>query len=194
MTKRDLIFRIGALVAAFAFLMVWVLEPIFSMDETAQMLCRSVVFRGLGSLVFLFVLLYLGFRVLHKPQLADLAVMLPSLAVAVNNFPILGFLNGTVWTERQDLVWLFALDCLMIGAFEELAFRGVFLPVLLEKRRGSKKQILWTVIGSSAVFGLIHLVNLLEGAGIGATVLQVGYSFLIGGMCAIVLMKTGNLL
>ena len=194
MTKRDLISRIGALVAAFAFLMIWVLEPIFSADETAQMLYRSVVFRGLGSLVFLFVLLYLGFRVLHKPRLADLAVVLPSLAVAVNNFPILGFLNGTVWTERQGLVWLFALDCLMIGAFEELAFRGVFLPVLLEKRRGSKKQILWTVIGSSAVFGLIHLVNLLEGAGIGATVLQVGYSFLIGGMCAIVLMKTGNLL
>jgi len=38
------------------------------------------------------------------------------------------------------------------------------------------------------------LVNLLEGAGFGATVLQVGYSFLIGGMCSIVLLKTGNLL
>ena len=50
------------------------------------------------------------------------------------------------------------------------------------------------MVVSSAVFGLVHLVNLLEGAGIGPTVLQVGYSFLIGGMCAIVLLKTGNLI
>lgn len=194
MSKRDWFYRIGALCAALLFLVIWVVDPVFSADETTQLLYRSVVFRGFGSIVFLFVLLYLGFRGLHRPRWLDLAVVLPSLIVAVNNFPILGFLGGTVWTERADLIWLYALDCFLIGAFEELAFRGVFLPALLEKRRDSKKSILWTVIGSSAVFGLVHLVNLLEGAGIGATVLQVGYSFLIGGMCAIVLMKTGNLL
>lgn len=194
MSKRDRFYRIGALCAAVVFLLIWVIDPVFSTDETAQLLYRSVLFRGFGSILLLLVLLYLGFRVMHRPHRADLAVVLPSLIVAVNNFPILGFLGGTVWTERTDLIWLYAADCFLIGAFEELAFRGLFLPVLLEKRRDSKKQILWTVIGSSAVFGLVHLVNLLEGAGIGATVLQVGYSFLIGGMCAIVLMKTGNLL
>ena len=67
-------------------------------------------------------------------------------------------------------------------------------PVLLEKRRDSRTRVFWTVVWTSAAFGLIHLVNLLEGAGIGPTVLQVGYSFLIGGMCAIVLLKTGNLI
>ena len=194
MNKRDWFYRIGALCAALLFLVIWVIDPVFSTDETTQLMYRSVVFRGFGSIVFLFVLFYLGFRVFHRPHWTDLAVVLPSLIVAVNNFSILGFLDGSVWTERADLLRLYALDCFLIGAFEELAFRGVFLPALLEKRRKSKKQILWTVIGSSAMFGLIHLVNLLEGAGFGATVLQVGYSFLIGGMCAIVLMKTGNLL
>ena len=46
---------------------------------------------------------------------------------------------------------------------------------------------------SCAVFGLVHLVNIAIGASPGATLLQVGYSFLIGGMCAIVLLKTGSI-
>ena len=49
------------------------------------------------------------------------------------------------------------------------------------------------LILSSAVFAVVHLVNLFMGAGLGATVLQIGYSFLIGGMCSVVLMKTGSI-
>ena len=194
MQRRDVFFRIGALTAALIFVAVWIRDPTLSSDETTQLFYRSVIFRGLGSLVFLFVLLYLEFHVVSRPRLGHLAVLLPALAVAVNNFPILGVAQGTVWIERSDLIPLFALDCLLIGVFEELAFRGVFLPSLLERYGNSKKGFHWTVIGSSAAFGLIHLVNLAEGAGLGATVLQVGYSFLIGGMCAIVLLKSGNLL
>ncbi len=194
MQKRDVFFRIGALTAALIFVAVWLWDPALSLDETTRSFFRSVIFRGLGSLVFLFVLLYLEFRVVSRPRLGHLKVLLPALAVAVNNFPILGMARGAVWVERGDLLWLFALDCLLIGAFEELAFRGVFLPSLLERYGDSQKGFRWTVIGSSAAFGLIHLANLAEGAGVGATLLQVGYSFLIGGMCAIVLLKSGNLL
>ncbi len=194
MQKRDVFFRIGALMTALIFAAVWIWDPTLSSDETTQLFCRSVIFRGLGSLVFLFVLLYLEFRVVSRPRLEHLAVLLPALAVSVNNFPILGVAQGTVWIQRSDLIWLFALDCLLIGVFEELAFRGVLLPSLLERYGSTQKGFRWTVIGSSAAFGLIHLVNLAEGAGFGATLLQVGYSFLIGGMCAIVLLKSGNLL
>ena len=43
---------------------------------------------------------------------------------------------------------------------------------------------------SSSAFGAVHLLNIFAGAGIGGVLLQVGYSFLIGGMCAIVLLYT----
>jgi membrane protease YdiL (CAAX protease family) len=194
MKKRDLIARVGALLASLAFLAVWVLNPSLSDDPAAAEMWRSVIYRGIAGMVFVFALLYLEYRVLSGFRLSHLAVLLPALLVAANNFPILGMINGTLWLDRSDLLWLYVLDCLMIGLFEELAFRGVLLPFLLEKRRGSKSQVLWTVVLSSGVFGLIHLINLFEGAGVGSTLLQVGYSFLIGGMCAIVLMKTGNLL
>lgn len=64
--------------------------------------------------------------------------------------------------------------------------------ILLEKKRSATKEIFWTTIAGSAIFGAVHLLNLLGGAGIGPTVMQVGYSFLIGGMCSVVLLKTRN--
>lgn len=194
MQKRDLFYRFGAIISVLLFAVVWFWDPTFSSDETTQLFYRSVIFRGLGSIVFVFVLLYQDFHLFNRPKISHMAVVIPSLAVAVNNFPILGYLQGTVQIAREDLLWLFALDCLLIGAFEELAFRGVFLPALLVRCGKDRGRLRSTVVLSSAAFGLIHLVNLAEGAGIGATVLQVGYSFLIGGMCAIVLVKTGNLL
>ena len=49
------------------------------------------------------------------------------------------------------------------------------------------------VLLSSALFGLTHLLNLFSGAAVGATALQVGYSFLIGCMLAVVYLHTGSL-
>ena len=39
----------------------------------------------------------------------------------------------------------------------------------------------------------MHLVNILLGSSPGAVIMQIGYSFLIGAMCSVVLLKTANL-
>ncbi len=192
--KRDRILRICAAAAAVLFVVYTVVDPKLSADDTTQNLLRSTLSRVLGSAVFLFVLLYQRNRLFAKPTAACLPAFLPALAVVVNNFPILSAAGGDAYLTRPELVPLFALDAWMIGVFEEIAFRGVLFPLLLENRRGTTRQIFRTTVAVSAVFGLVHLVNLIEGAGIGPTLLQVGYSFLIGGMCSIVLLKSGNLL
>lgn len=192
--KRDSVCRIGAVISACAFIGIWIADPVWSHDPVGQQLWKSLISRALGSLVFVFVMLYLRLRVWQKPCAGGAVAWLPALAVVVNNLPILALASGTARVERVDLIGVFALDSLMIGLFEELAFRGVLYPVLLESRGNTRRGIVRTTVISSAVFGLIHLVNLLEGANVGATVMQVGYSFLIGGMCSIVLLKTGNLL
>ena len=74
-----------------------------------------------------------------------------------------------------------------------MAFRGVFYLLILSTRRDSTKKIFFVTLASSAVFGAVHLFNLFAGAGVGATILQVGYSFLIGGMCSIALLVTGSI-
>lgn len=51
----------------------------------------------------------------------------------------------------------------------------------------------WAVALSSVLFGAVHLVNLIAGAGIVPVIAQMGYSFLIGAMCAIAMLETGNI-
>ena len=191
---RDNVLRACAGLCAAAFVVFTILDPKLTDDATMQTLLKSTLSRVFGSAVFLFVLLYQRKRLFMLPTVRCLSSFLPALAVVINNFPILSAIRGDAYLTRPELIWLFALDSLMIGVFEEIAFRGVLFLLVLEGRHETSRQIFRTTVGISAVFGLVHLVNLLEGAGVGATLLQVGYSFLIGGMCSIVLLKSGNLL
>ena len=193
--RLDRICRIAVAVLSALLLVIYFLNPFGNVaDETVSGLARSLLLHLIGTAIFCFVLLYLRAKAWVKPSRAAWAVFLPAMVIALNNFPWIGLISGSVRVDRPEWIWLLTLDALFIGAFEELAFRGTLLPLLLKKFGTTKKGFLWTVILSSAIFGLFHLLNLLEGAGIGATLLQVGYSFLIGGMCAIVYLKTGDLI
>ena len=172
------------------------MRSLISDDDYRPAILNTLVMDALGSVVFVCMTIYMGYRVwgIKKPWMRSLLFGLPALAVAVNNAPIIGLATGNAYiTDPAGGVLIMLAYCLAIGMFEEFAFRGLFFMMILEDRRKSTKQIFWTTAISSAVFGLVHLVNLAVGAGPGATLLQVGYSFLIGGMCAIVLLKTGSI-
>ena len=172
------------------------MRSLISDDDYRPAILNTLVMDALGSVVFVCMTVYMGYRVwgIKKPWMRSLLFGLPSLAVAVNNAPIIGLATGNAYiSDPVGGVLIILAYCLAIGTFEEFAFRGLFFMMILEDRRKSTKQIFWTTAISSAVFGLVHLVNLAVGAGPGATLLQVGYSFLIGGMCAIVLLKTGSI-
>lgn len=82
---------------------------------------------------------------------------------------------------------------LMAGCCEEAAFRG--LPASYLMRQWNKeKQVLATVLFTSAIFGLIHAFNLVAGADPKSTALQVFTSFCTGIIFCAVYLRTGNLL
>lgn len=174
-----------------------IFPPEYSSDKTLNGMISVIVTRAIGSAVFLPLLFRFGYRVmggLKRPCGVVLGTFIPALAVAVNNFPIIGMWTGAAQvTSPAEYVWIYAVESLMIGLFEELAFRGVLYMSVLEDRRRSKRQIFWVTVASSAVFGCIHIFNLFAGGSPGAVLLQVGYSFLIGGMCSVVLLRTGCL-
>ena len=116
----------------------------------------------------------------------------------------------------------YSLACIGISVFEESVFRGVIFPVILRKfcaEKGSsgacfgdiktkqnelfervnesakkyKYGEFWAVALSSAFFGAVHLVNLIAGASVVSVAMQIGYSFLIGAMCSISMLETGNI-
>ena len=175
-------------------------KPAFSSDPLLSDVINMTLPRLLGALVFFALLLSEGYRLLAptrglRPIGAFLLIFLPPLAVVVNNLPLPALISGDAQILPQSpAVWVwFSLECLAISLFEEAAFRGVIFPMLAEKRCKTKRGLLVSILLTSAVFGLLHLVNLAQGAGIGPVVRQIGYSFLIGAMCSVVLIKTHNL-
>lgn len=185
----------GASVVALLYLEI--ARPAFSADPVTRDMINMTLTRGIGALVFFVTLLALAYRVTDprlKPVGRAWLFCLPALLVAVNNIPWLGLLSGrvTITGSAGQIAWFLA-ESLAIGLFEELAFRGVVLLMLTEKRHASRADLLRGILLSSAIFGLVHLTNLLMGADPAAVLLQLGYSFLIGAMCAVVLFKTANI-
>ncbi len=93
---------------------------------------------------------------------------------------------GGSWAPGRVLV--FALLALLVGVTEEVLFRGVLYAAL--RRFGVGRA----VIGSALVFGLAHLLNITQGAGLLVTLLQVLYAFALGCAFAAGLEAGGRLL
>ena len=158
---------------------------------------EMIVTRALGGGVFLTIIAYFGYKILNpvrKPFGRALLFCIPAFLVVINNLPIYPLASGLA--EVTSPVWrvaVLAAECLMVGLFEETCFRGVVLLGFLEKRSETTAGRFMAIILSSAVFGAVHLVNILLGSSPVAVVMQIGYSFLIGAMCSVVLIKTANI-
>ena len=188
--KRRRLFRNLTLAAAVLVIVFFeVAKPALSPDPQRNAMLTVLITRLTGAAA-VFLLLpeapMRGGRTHGKKAILTLTL---AALVSLNNAPWIGLLTGEarVTAPFSDGL-LLAAESLAIGLFEELAFRGLLFPAVLEKCRGS---VFRAVFLSSLLFALVHLVNLAEDAP-GAVVMQVGYSFLIGGMCAVILLEWGS--
>lgn len=121
------------------------------------------------------------------------AICVAPFLVAVNNLPFVPFITGDMtFNEHIDGLFPYLLYCLSIGILEETIFRATLLPLFVRKFGQDKKGLTLSVAVSSAVFGAMHLLNLFGGFS-PSVFLQVGYSFLIGCVCSIALLASGNI-
>lgn len=123
--------------------------------------------------------------------------ILPFFAVAANNFPFSPLVGGEAVIQSDvNAAVIIGYVCACFGGvfLEESIFRGLILPTLYRKYSSKKHGVFLAALISSLLFGVTHLVNLLAGASVGAVIMQIGYSFLIGGMCACAMILSGNIL
>lgn len=131
---------------------------------------------------------------LGNKRLIPLILIIPGFIIAINNFPFVAFFSGDLVmnvTSMSILITVFT--CIGTGFFEEMAFRGCAFMLLLKKRTKSRAKIFLAILLSSLVFGAIHFVNIFFGASPVSVLLQIGYSSLIGALCSMVLLLTGNI-
>ena len=177
----------------------------FPVRETAEMLSVehtqinrylfTAAFRAIFCAVMLYLIYAYGFQRALKPKIGKIRIMIPCFLVVINNFPVIALATGDAKiTAEAGVIALYLLQTFFIAAFEELAFRGIVFPLCRIGFRKKKYALFWSAAVSSALFGGVHLVNLIGGAALGSVLLQVGYSFLLGGMCAVTLIETQSLL
>lgn len=193
LSQKHKIILVGIIVLMILF--QFVISPLLGTTKDSDMISNTVL-RILGGSGFIMLLLGFGYRkIFHFKRVGQaLLIMLPAFLISINNFPIIAFVDG-----RAELidpfyrVILFLIECLSVGFFEEIIFRGILLMLFIE-RFSSKKNGVWiAVISSSILFGLVHLINLFNGAALGDTLLQVSYSMLMGMLWAVMFLRTQNL-
>ena len=165
-------------------------------DELAnKFLCGFISRFGL-SLLFAWLLYVFGgrdFLLFSKKFFISLAWSLPCFMVAFVNFPYASLAKGYATFERTDLIGLYILYVFGICIMEELVFRGVLLILVKDMCKNSRHAPIYIVATTALIFSLFHLTNLIRGAGIGDVLLQCLYTFLIGAMLSMLMLKLNNI-
>ena len=175
---------------------MWISKKILGMtDATTGELINMTITRTLGGIAFLVLGISCGykvFRIFKFRSAKSLVLIIPALLVALNNIPFLSIMEGEARvTGNMWQLSLLLCECLAVGFFEEMTFRSFVMLTVMEKRRSTRGQIFVSIIITSVIFGLVHLINMFTSSPV-AVLLQICYSFLIGAMCAMVLLICGN--
>ena len=165
------------------------IEITFVEDSSRNRFLAKIIQQGMGSIAAILVMCRLKLQLFGKPQY--LLYMIPCLIIAIDNFQFSSYFNGNmrlVHNQPLDFI-LFGGYCLAVGLFEECIFRGIIFSVLVTCFPQNKKGLWKSYVISSVFFGAAHLFNGFSMA----TILQIAYSTLTGGLFAFVLLKTKNI-
>lgn len=83
---------------------------------------------------------------------------------------------------------LYVISMLCVGFLEEIIFRGFLFDTM------KKDSIPWAVAVSGVTFGLGHIVNLVNGAQVLPTLVQIVYAAAAGILFAVIFYKSGSLI
>lgn len=105
---------------------------------------------------------------------------------------ILNFELIDISTNMIFPIIMMIISCLFVGLYEEIVFRGLILSLVLKHWGQTKRGVYFSVIFSSAAFGLMHLINLFDGTNIISVIAQVFYATIIGIFFSALLLRTNN--
>lgn len=100
---------------------------------------------------------------------------------------LLPLLNGIEEGLRVNIVLAYLLFTMAVGFTEELYFRGLIVKAF------EKRSIVYVIFLSSFLFSVGHFLNLLAGATIGYTALQVIFAFIFGAVAVEISLMSGSL-
>ncbi|WP_042200524.1 CPBP family intramembrane glutamic endopeptidase [Paenibacillus camerounensis] len=125
-----------------------------------------------------------GFRPITAVESKDALYYIPLLIIALVQ-PLIGGFNVQLTAAE---ILLFVVFTLFVGFSEETVFRGIIRDKL------KVKGPVFYIVFSSVFFGILHMVNALNGKDALSVVLQVVNAFLIGLILALLIETTRNII
>ncbi|MNC15340.1 CAAX amino terminal protease self- immunity [compost metagenome] len=125
-----------------------------------------------------------GFKPITAVESKDALYYIPLLIIALVQ-PLIGGFNVQLTAAE---VILFVVFTLFVGFSEETVFRGIIRDKL------KVKGPVFYIVFSSIFFGILHMVNALNGKDTLSVVLQVVNAFLIGLILALLIETTRNII
>ncbi|MBO4292571.1 MAG: CPBP family intramembrane metalloprotease [Lachnospiraceae bacterium] len=123
----------------------------------------------------------LGFQKPVKGSTAGFLYYIPLIAIALVAFA------GGLKQDESGLILPNLIFTLGIGLTEEVYFRGIICNSWREKEKAA-------ILISSVLFGLSHFMNIMGGAGLAGTLLQIVFAFVYGIVMALVMLGTKSIL
>ena len=107
--------------------------------------------------------------------------------------PLVLIVSTNLWggvTLRYSLLesGLYVVSMICVGILEEVIFRGLLFKALCGE------DLKWAVVISSVTFGFGHIVNLLNGAELIPTLLQICYATAAGFLFTVIFLRSGSLI
>ncbi|MFX1313139.1 MAG: CPBP family intramembrane glutamic endopeptidase, partial [Promethearchaeota archaeon] len=126
-----------------------------------------------------------------RPLWRNIFIGISSIIIFSFSIFLCGNIFGTWLFDSVDYknIWFLFITALIPGIWEEVAFRGVILNLQLKKYSNKISIIL-----NGVLFGLSHSINIIFGADLFLTLLQMLYASCIGIAFAYIFVKTRSLL
>lgn len=171
-------------------------NALFFINTQINEMLFATIYRVVLGVFFLIMMVRFGYKFysLNVSYKEFVFILVPGILIAINNFPISAFMNDRYVLISPSVTILVVLLFTLGTAFlEEIVFRSVIFTAVIQMLPKTKKGLFYSVMISSLFFGLMHLVNIFDGASVPNTLLQVGYSFLMGSLWSVVFLKTKSI-
>ena len=178
--KNETLFTIG-------FIIIYVILNSYLMQNYGHTSIQSVIANTILSIIIIGIITfsnrvkYYGLTKANNSK--KFLYFIPLFIISLFNL-----INGFHINNSTSEIICHILTMVNVGFLEEIIFRG-FLFKMMEK-----DNVRSAIIVSSITFGIGHIVNLLNGADLIPTLMQVGYAIAIGFMLVMIFYKSKSII
>lgn len=180
------IFKKNETIFTIAFIVIYVVVNSYLMQNFGYTSIQSAIVNTIMSFLIIALIIaikrvkFYGITKAENPK--KFLYFIPLIIISLFNLR-----NGIHINNSLSEIIFHILTMINVGFLEEIIFRG-FLFKMMEKDNVNR-----AIIVSSITFGMGHIVNLLNGADLIPTLLQVGYAIAIGYILVLIFYKSKSL-